>query len=49
MSQDTQPYELTVAELLRAHRDWIRMLFVDQGKTEVEIIELLYQRKLFVS
>ena len=49
MSQDTQPMELTVEELLRIHRDWIKMLIIEQRKTEVEIVELLYERNISVS
>lgn len=49
MSQDTQPIELTVEELLRLHLEWIKMLIIEQRKTEVEIVELLYERNISVS
>ncbi|KIM97805.1 hypothetical protein OIDMADRAFT_182175 [Oidiodendron maius Zn] len=49
MSQDTQPIEFTVEELLRLHRDWIKMLIIEQRKTEVEIVEILYERNISVS
>ena len=49
MSQDTQPIELTVEELLRLHRNWITMLLIEQRKTEAEIVELLYERNISIS
>lgn len=48
MSVDTETL-LTVLDILRIHRDWITMLFVEQRKTEVEIVELLYEHNLPVS
>lgn len=49
MSVDIQPPELTLADMLRIHRAWITSLFVDQRKTDVEIVQLLYERHIRVS
>jgi hypothetical protein len=46
---EIQPPELTVAEMLRLHRAWITMLFVEQNKTEAEIVQMLYERNIIVS
>lgn len=48
MSMEGQAVELTTEDILRMHRHWITMLFVDDKKTEVEIVELLYERHLIV-
>jgi hypothetical protein len=49
MSMEIQPLELTVADILRLHRSWITMLLVEEKKTEMEIVELLYERKISIS
>jgi hypothetical protein len=49
MSMKIQPPELTVAEMLRLHRAWITMLFVEQNRTEAEIAQILYERNIIVS
>lgn len=49
MPMEIQPLELTIADMLRIHREWITMLFVDQKKTEAEIVQLLYERNICVS
>jgi hypothetical protein len=49
LSMEIQPPELTVAEMLRLHRAWITMLFVEQNKTEAEIVQMLYERNIIVS
>lgn len=49
MPMEIQPPELTVADMLRIHRAWITMLFVEQKKTEAEIVQILYERNISVS
>ena len=49
MSMEIQSFELSTENVLRLHRHWITTLYVHQRKTEVEIIDLLYERNLPVS
>ena len=43
-----EAYELNVDDVLSLHRSWITDLFVIDGKTEVEIVGLLYDRRFVV-
>ncbi len=45
---DFENLELTVEDMLQLHREWITKLYVEEGKTEMEIVELLQERHLFV-
>jgi hypothetical protein len=44
-----QSLEFTVEDILLMHRDWITKLYVEERKTEVEIVEQLYERHLVVT
>ena len=46
---EVESLELTVDDVLRLHRGWITKLFVNDRKSEVEIVELLYGRHLLVT
>jgi len=48
MVMEIETYELTIDDILALHRSWITDLFVIEGKTEVEIVELLYDRHFVV-
>jgi hypothetical protein len=41
--------ELTIEDILLLHQGWITKLFVEDKKTEVEIVHLLYERHHSVS
>ena len=40
--------ELTIEDMLQLHRGWISKLYLEERKTEMEILELLQERRLFV-
>lgn len=42
-------FELSLEDVLKLHRGWIEELYVEDRKTEVEIIALLYQRGFSVT
>ena len=44
-----ESFDLTIEDVLGLHRGWITKLFVDDLKTEVEIVELLYERRLLIT
>jgi hypothetical protein len=46
---EVESLELTLEDVLRLHRGWITKLFVDDRKTDVEIVELLYECHLLVT
>ncbi|KAE9368591.1 hypothetical protein N431DRAFT_560976 [Stipitochalara longipes BDJ] len=46
---EPQSLEFTVEDLLQCHRGWITELYVNDKKTEVEILELLHERRIFVT
>jgi hypothetical protein len=46
---DFQNPELTVEDILNLHRGWITELYVQDRKTEVEIVSLLCERRLVVT
>ncbi|TAQ86888.1 hypothetical protein B7494_g4779 [Chlorociboria aeruginascens] len=46
---DIQALELTIQEVLAMHKYWITSLYVEDGKSEEEIVALLYERRLTVS
>lgn len=46
---EVESLELTVEDILLLHQGWITKLFVEDKKTEVEIVHLLYERRLSVS
>jgi hypothetical protein len=41
--------ELTVEDILNLHRAWITQLYVQDQKTEVEIVSLLNEGRLVVT
>jgi hypothetical protein len=49
MAMELEASEFTIEEILCMHRGWITKLFVDDKKSEVEIVELLYERRLVVT
>lgn len=46
---EIESLELTAQDILQLHRGWITKLSVDDNKSEVEIIELLYERRLLIT
>jgi hypothetical protein len=44
-----QSLDLTIDDILGLHRGWIAQLYVEDRKTEVEIVNLLHERGLFVT
>ncbi len=45
---DFQSVELTVEDILAMHRLWITKLYVEDKKTEADIVQELYERQLIV-
>ena len=43
-----QNLELTLEDMLQLHREWISKLYVEDMRSESEIVELLHERRLFV-
>lgn len=48
MAMEVETLELTIEDIVRLHRGYITDLFVEDKKTEVEIVQLLYEHRLFV-
>lgn len=48
-NMDFQNVELTIEDILFIHRHWIVKLYVEDRKTEREIVDLLHQRRLPVT
>ena len=48
-SMATQHVQLTIEDVLSIHRQWIIKLYVEEYKTEAEIVDLLYDRRLPVT
>jgi len=48
-NMETEGLEFTVEDILQCHRGWITDLYINEEKTEVEIVELLHERRLFVT
>lgn len=48
LTMEIETYELTIDDVLALHRSWITDLFLIERKSEVEIVELLYNRQLVV-
>ncbi|TVY71322.1 hypothetical protein LSUE1_G010139, partial [Lachnellula suecica] len=46
---EIQHVELTIEDVLSLHRHWISKLYVEDLKSEVEIVQLLYERRLPVA
>jgi hypothetical protein len=44
-----EQFEFTVEDLLNLHRGWVTQLYVDERRTEVEIILQLQERRINVS
>jgi hypothetical protein len=42
-------HELTMYDILQMHRVWIRNLYTASHKSEIEIVEMLYEQHLIVS
>jgi hypothetical protein len=49
MAMEVDTLELTIEDILCLHRGWIRKLFIEDRKTEVEIVEQLRDRRLRVT
>jgi len=45
MTVEIEPFELDIEDILRLHQGWITKLFVEDGRTEVDIVQLLYERR----
>jgi hypothetical protein len=46
---DIQNVELTVEDILSIHRYWVTKLYVEDHKTDAEIVTLLHERRLPVT
>ena len=46
---EPQSLEFTVEDILQSHRCWITELYLNDQKTEEEIVELLHERRVFVT
>lgn len=46
---DIRNVELSVEDILSIHRHWITKLYLDDHKSEMEIVEMLYERRLPVT
>lgn len=46
---DFETIELSIEDILNMHRHWITKLFVEDRKTDMEIITLLYHRGFLVT
>jgi len=46
---EIQNQEWTVEEVLSMHRYWITKLYVEDKRTEEEIVGLLYERRVVVT
>lgn len=46
---EVESLEFTLEDILHLHRGWITKVFLEERKTEVEIVELLYEHHLTVS
>ena len=46
MAMEIETFEFTIEDILSMHRWWISKLFIDDKKSEVEIMELLSERRL---
>jgi hypothetical protein len=44
-----EQFELTMEDILEFHRGWLTQLYVEERKTEVEIIHELEDRRCIVS
>jgi hypothetical protein len=44
-----EEFEFTIDDVLAVHRGWITKLFVEDMKSEVEIVQLLYERQFIVT
>ena len=49
MATEIPEVELTVEDILNIHRFYITQLYVDERKTEAEIVNLLLERRLNVT
>jgi len=46
---ELETFEMTVEDILNMHRGWIIQTFVQDRKTEVEIVQILQERQLIVT
>ncbi|KAG9235602.1 hypothetical protein BJ875DRAFT_503925 [Amylocarpus encephaloides] len=46
---DIRNVELSIEDILSIHRHWVSKLYTEEGKSEVEIVELLYEHHLPVT
>lgn len=46
---EIESLELTVDDILNFHRGWITSLYLEDRKTDVEIVGLLYEQGLTVT
>ena len=46
---EVQNFELTIEDIANIHRYWITKLYVEEKKTDVEIVGMLYERRLLVT
>ena len=49
MALEVESIEYTIDDILCIHRAWITKLYAEDNKSEVEIVELLYERRLVVT
>lgn len=49
MSMEIQQIELSVEDILNMHKSWISKLFVEDNRSEVEIVQELQEHHLTVS
>lgn len=48
-TMELETFEMTVEDILNMHRGWIIQTFVQDRKTEVEIVQILQERQLIVT
>jgi hypothetical protein len=46
---EVETFEITIEDILNMHRGWITQTFVQDRKTEVEIVQILQERQLVVT
>lgn len=46
---DIPGVELKIEEVLSIHRQWITKLYIEDSKTEAEIVDLLYEHRFFIT
>jgi hypothetical protein len=49
MTMEIEEIEFSIEDVLRFHQGWITKLYVEDGMTELEIVQELQERRLTVT